>query len=102
MPSMNNARLSRIQKYTLFTLHTLEARGITSPIPGTKINEIINSSRVIEVFPSNFRASCALLVGRELIERYRNKSLKLAYKLTDSGRLVAVGLAEAMQEKGDF
>ena len=79
--------LSSIQKDTLFVLFAIEQKGITEPIPSMTILNMINSSRVLDIFDTNFRASCHKLNEHGYIEKYRSSaSLKLAWCLTDVGR----------------
>lgn len=78
-------RLSAIQKDVLFVLSALEARGITAPVPATRLLEMINAARSAQVYPTNFRTSCHTLVKHGLLKKYRNQSLQLAFALTETG-----------------
>lgn len=51
-----------------------------------KILEMINSARQSGIHGTNFRTSCHTLVENGLLNKYRNASLKLAFRLTDDGR----------------
>lgn len=79
-------RLSSTQKDVLFILYAIEAGGKAQPVPGVKILEMINSSRHSGIHGTNFRTSCHTLVENGLLSKYRNTSLKLAFKLTEDGR----------------
>lgn len=79
-------RLSATQKDVLFILYAIEAGGKADPVPGVKILEMINSARQSGIYSTNFRTSCHKLVENGLLTKYRNVSLKLAFKLTDNGR----------------
>ncbi|HGM7842856.1 TPA: chromosome segregation protein ParM [Serratia marcescens] len=78
-------RLSAIQKDVLFVLSSLEARGITAPVPATRLLGMINAARSAQVYPTNFRTSCHTLVKHGLLKKYRNPSLHLAFTLTEVG-----------------
>ncbi len=79
-------RLSSTQKDVLFILYAIEAGGKAEPVPGVKILEMINSARQSGIHGTNFRTSCHTLVENGLLNKYRNASLKLAFRLTDDGR----------------
>ncbi|MEW5137376.1 hypothetical protein AB1Y39_09335 [Escherichia coli] len=59
---------------------------LTGRLPGVKILEMINSARQSGIHGTNFRTSCHTLVENGLLNKYRNASLKLAFRLTDDGR----------------
>lgn len=82
-------RLSAIQKDILFILFAIEQRGNSAPVPGTNILAMINGNRSLEIFDTNFRASCHKLNKNDLIGKYRSASLKLAWALSESGRVKA-------------
>lgn len=99
MRDMNKgARLSGIQRMTLRLLLVIEQRGIASPVPGTKLFEMVERNRTSSSYLSNYRKSCHTLVDRGLIERHRSPSLQLAFRLTDVGRLVAIETETEAQE----
>ncbi|WP_283631236.1 chromosome segregation protein ParM [Shewanella baltica] len=79
-------RLSSTQKDVLFILYAIEAGGKAEPVPGIKILEMINSARQSGIYGTNFRISCHTLVENGLLKKYRDTSLKLAFKLTEYGR----------------
>ncbi|EBD8899352.1 chromosome segregation protein ParM [Salmonella enterica] len=79
-------RLSSTQKDVLFILYAIEAGGKAEPVPGVKILDMINSARQSGIHGTNFRTSCHTLVENGLLNKYRNASLKLAFRLTDDGR----------------
>lgn len=78
-------RLSSTQKDVLFILYAIEAGGKAEPVQ-CKILEMINSARQSGIHGTNFRTSCHTLVENGLLNKYRNASLKLAFRLTDDGR----------------
>lgn len=86
-------RLSSIQKDILFILYAIEQKGNKNPVPSMNILNMINSSRSLEIFDTNFRASCHKLNEHNLIEKYRSQSsLKLAWSLSENGRNKAIEL----------
>ncbi|MFM5095054.1 chromosome segregation protein ParM [Aeromonas rivipollensis] len=91
-------RISTLQQDTLFTLYAIEQRGITSPIPGVKLQGMINAARSPAVYLNNFRVSCHTLVSHGLLEKYRGGSLELAFRLTDAGRERAREIFAARQQ----
>lgn len=82
-------RLSSIQKDILFVLFAVEQKGNVSPIPNMQLLAMINKSRSQELFDTNFRVSAHKLNEHGLIDKYRSTSLKLAWGLTDIGRVKA-------------
>lgn len=94
-------RLSSIQRLTLRLLLGVERRGVTAPVPSTRLFEMVESNRSYSTYPGNFRKSCHTMASNGLINVYRNASLKMAFKLTEGGRLVAEEIeaeAQAAQE----
>lgn len=87
-------RISSMQKSTLITLFILEQRqvlklGVIYPIPSRDIYQMVSKSKSADIYKNNFRVSCHTLCKNRLIDKYRNESLNLAFKLTDSGRELA-------------
>lgn len=78
-------RLSAIQKDVLFVLFAIRGKGKAGPVPGVNLLGMINRGRSPEVAGSNFRASCHTLADNGMVAQYRDKSLKLAYALTQKG-----------------
>lgn len=93
-------RLSATQKDILFVLFAIENSGNTSPVPSINIFNMINGSRSIEIFDSNFRASCHKLNDNNLIGKYRSQSLKLAWSLSESGRTKASEIFNKRNNQG--
>ena len=80
-------RISSIQKDILFVLYQLELRGLVKPIAATDILSMLNQSRDIAVFGTNFRTSCHTLHKNGLLHMHRDlKTLKLSFRLTELGR----------------
>ena len=82
-------RFSSTQKDILFVLYQLELRDVVQAIPATNLLEMINQSRVVDVFATNFRTSCHTLHRNGFLSKYRNTSLQLAFTLTERGRMKA-------------
>ncbi len=78
-------RLSSTQR-TFCSFYT-QLRPVEKPsLYQCKILEMINSARQSGIHGTNFRTSCHTLVENGLLNKYRNASLKLAFRLTDDGR----------------
>lgn len=73
----------------LFTLFAIEQNGHRGPVLCSDALEMINKNRLSPYFGSNFRLGCSKMVKAGLLEQYRTKGLKLAYRLTDEGRVLA-------------
>ncbi|PSW53057.1 chromosome segregation protein ParM [Photobacterium leiognathi] len=83
---MKKQRLSLNQKDTLFVLALLETKGITGPIPTTKVKQLIDQARLSPLDPSNYRKGIHTLAKRGLVETVRAHDLSLAISLTRLGR----------------
>lgn len=81
-------RLSAIQKDVLFVLSSLEARGITAPVPATRLLGMINAARSAQVYPTNFRTSCHTLVKHGLLKKIP-QSIAAPGVYTDRSRVAA-------------
>lgn len=79
-------RLSSTQKDVLFILYAIEQNGNRHPVPSMTILNMLNNNRSAWVQESNFRVSCHKLNGHSMINKYRTKSLTLAWHLSDEGR----------------
>jgi hypothetical protein len=91
--------MSSIQSDTLFVLLAIEGMGNTNPVPLVNLLGIINKSRSPEIFPQALRLSMHTLVKHKLLTQYRDpKSLKLAYRLSGAGRLIAVDIMNERNE----
>lgn len=86
-------RISATQKNILIALYALEKHGRIRPIPSMDLLKMINRGREaasdVPVHATNFRAGCHTMVENKLIDKFRSQSLKLAFKLTDTGRPLA-------------
>lgn len=82
-------RLSRTQKDVLFVLFAARKKGQNAPIPAVDLLDIVNRGRSPEVFQSNFLTSCHTQVDNGYLHRYRNRSMKLAFGLTELGVIEA-------------
>jgi len=76
-------------KDILFLLFTFEKNNVLTPILGMDLMGALNKSRNSNLYDTNFRCSCHTLFENDLVKRYRNKSLKLAWLLTEKGRNLA-------------
>ena len=72
----------------LFTLFAIERGGRGEPVLCSAILKMINDNRATPYFGSNFRLGCSKMAHAGLLRKYRTKSLKLAYQLTDEGRVL--------------
>lgn len=91
-------RISAIQKDVLYVLAVLEGKKILEPVPLVKILTIVNAGRSRDIHTNNFRVSCHTLVDNGLLQKYRSRSLHLAFTLSESGRQLA-GLVRAERDK---
>lgn len=91
-------RLSGIQRMTLRLLLAVEQRNV-EPVPATKLFDMVECHRTSSTYKSNYRKSCHTLVDHGLIERHRSRSLQLAFRLTDAGRVVAIEVEVEAQER---
>ena len=82
-------RFSSTKKDILFVLYQLELREMVQAIPATNLLEMINQSREVDFFATNFRTSCHTLHRNGFLSKYRNSSLKLAFTLTEQGPMKA-------------
>lgn len=78
-------RLSAIQKDVLLVLFAISSKGKAGPVASMALLGMINRGRDLEVFPSNFRASCHTLVDNGLLEKYRDEQLNLGFWPTGAG-----------------
>lgn len=88
-------RISKVQGHVLVLLLAFENRGRAGPILGADMLRIINGQRGNPVAIQNFRVSCHKLHENGLVEQYRDRTLKLFYRLTDQGRELAQERMEA-------
>ncbi|MGY3887180.1 chromosome segregation protein ParM [Aeromonas aquatica] len=79
-------RISKTQADVLFLLYAFEQKGVQGPIPRADMLKMINKQRDSDVARSNFRVGCEIMAANGLITHYRDRSQKLACKLTDFGR----------------
>lgn len=78
-------RLSSVQKDVLFVLLATRKKGRNAPVPAVDLLDIVNRGRSTEVFQSNFLTSCHTQVKNGYLHQYRNRSMKLAFSLTELG-----------------
>lgn len=91
-------RNSTLQQDVLYVLHKISVRS-ADPIPFTAIFTILNKGRSREVERPNLRISCRSLVERKLLLKYRDlKTLKVAYRLSESGIELAMRIQKQREE----
>ena len=94
---MASHRISDIQRKTLLILHLISERNGDNPppVPATKLFEMVSANTQHTLAASNYRISCHTLVSSGLLEQYRNpKTARLAFKITQDGKLLAIQYLE--------
>ncbi|MEI9535309.1 MULTISPECIES: hypothetical protein [Morganellaceae] len=99
MENTTQHRNSSLQQDVLYVLLKIRARN-RNPIPFTAIFTILNKGRSREIERPNLRISCRTLVERRLLLKYRDqRTLTVAYTLSDTGKELAETIRKGREEE---
>lgn len=88
-------RYSSLQKDILFLLFHYSIR-TQNPLPFTALTRMLNKGRNQDIYITNLRTSCRVLIERGLLLKFREaNTIKVAYSLSQEGFAVAQDISQS-------